>query len=185
MQNVKNKTALIIIDVQKGFNDPIWGKRNNPKAEENIKTLLNVFRETSNPVIHIQHLSVEPKSPLRPGQNGSEFMEGMEPKLGERVFQKSVNSAFIGTGLEAYLRENQITSLVLAGITSDHCVSTTTRMAANLGFEVTVVADATIAFERKSITGQIFDAELVHQVSLASLSGEFAVIKNTSEFKNS
>ena len=170
MKQSKNNTALLLIDVQKGFQDPIWGKRNNFMAEANIQLLLQCFREFSASIVHIQHLSMEPKSPLRPSQFGVEFMDGFQPKRDERVFQKMVHSAFIGTELEKHLRDQKIQFLTMVGFTSDHCVSTSARMAADLGFDVTVVSDATVAFQRVSITGKIFYPNLVHEVSMASLS---------------
>jgi len=106
-------------------------------------------------------------------------MDPVKPLFGERLFQKHVNSAFIGTNLEDVLRRDEIETLVILGIVVDHCVSTTARMAANLGFKVIVAADATIAHERKSYDGRRFDAELVHAVSLASLHGEFATVELT------
>jgi nicotinamidase-related amidase len=181
MKPSKNNTALIIIDAQKGFHDPVWGKRNNPHAEENIKLLLQFFRDISFPIIHIQHLSIESNSPLRQGQIGAEFIDGLEPRYGERIFQKTVNSAFIGTDLDEYLMRQKIKFLIIVGFTSDHCVSTSTRMASNLGFSPTIISDATVAFERSSPAGKILDPDLVHEVSLASLSKEFATIQSTND----
>ncbi|MBC8122744.1 MAG: cysteine hydrolase [Gemmatimonadaceae bacterium] len=168
-------TALLLIDVQKGFDEPVWGARNNPQAERRIGELLSVWRKASWPVIHVQHLSVSPDSPLRPAQPGCAFKPEAHPREGEPIFQKSVNSAFIGTILETYLREQGIAKLVLVGLTTDHCVSTTTRMAANLGFEVTVVEDAVATFDRVW-RGKHFPAQLIHEASLASLEGEFATV---------
>lgn len=178
MKAAKSNTALVIIDAQEGFHSPFWGKRNNPDAEENIKLLLSHFRKSHLPIVHIQHLSKDRKSPLWPGQSGADFIDGIEPKFGERVFQKTVNSAFIGTGLEKFLRRQKSNFLVMAGFTTDHCVSTSTRMASNLGFKVAIISDAMVAFERK-LDGKIYDARLVHSVSLASLSREFAIVKDT------
>lgn len=175
------KTALVVVDAQKGFHNPVWGQRNNPMAEKNIKLLLQFFRDASWPVIHIQHLSTDPNSPLHPTQPGVGFIDDIEPKLHERVFQKTVNSAFIGTDLELYLKSEKVESLTMVGFTSDHCVSTSARMASNLGFNVTIIADATVAFQRTSLSGKILAPDLVHEVSLASLSKEFAVIENTNE----
>jgi nicotinamidase-related amidase len=176
--SIRQDKALVLIDVQQGFHDPIWGVRNNLEAESKIKVLLTAFRQAQIPVIHVQHLSREVQSPLRPGQAGVEFMDGVGPHDGEPVFQKSVNSGFIGTNLENYLRTKGIQSLILVGFTSDHCVSTTARMGANLGFLITVVADATVAFDRQAVDvkNAKYPAELVHQVSLASLNREFATI---------
>jgi nicotinamidase-related amidase len=170
--------ALILIDVQKGFHDSYWGGRNNPEAEKHIEVLLECFRSHNIPVIHVQHMSVEVQSPLRPDRPGSEFIPGLGPKNDEKVFQKSVNSAFIGTNLEQYLRQNQLQRLVFVGFTTDHCVSTSTRMAANLGFDATIVADATVAFARQGLK-ELFPADLVHEVSLASLNKEFAKVLTT------
>lgn len=171
--------ALLLIDVQSGFHDPSWGRRNNPQAEANIKKLIALFREKKKPIFHVQHLSKTSSSPLAPNQPGVEFMDFAKPMLGERVFQKHVNSAFIGTQLEEILRHNGIDAIIIAGISTDHCVSTTTRMAANLGFNTYVIADATIAFERTGFDGAHYSAEAVHAISLASLHGEFSTVMNT------
>jgi nicotinamidase-related amidase len=176
----QTKSALLLIDVQRGFLHPSWGKRNNPQAESNIRLLLGKFRHWKLPVIHIHHLSTETESPLRPGQDGVEPMNGCEPRWGERVFQKRVNSSFIGTGLHEHLKLEGIRELFMAGFTTDHCVSTSARMAANLGFTVTVVSDASATFERKQ-NSIVYDPELVHEIHLASLSNEFASIQTTKE----
>jgi nicotinamidase-related amidase len=174
-------TALLLIDVQQAFDDPRWGSRNNPDAERKIAELLSAWRRHGRPVLHVQHLSREPGSPLRPGEPGNAFKSEATPRPGEPVFQKHVNSAFIGTGLERYLRERGIHDLVMVGLTTDHCVSTTARMAANLGFTVTIVADATATFDRVGPGGQRFEAEQVHRTELASLHGEFATVRTSPE----
>ncbi|MBP6744814.1 cysteine hydrolase [bacterium] len=171
--------ALLVIDVQQGFDEPYWGKRNNPQCEDNIAALIAAFRRASKPVIHVQHMSVEPQSPLRPGQPGNEFKPAAAPAFGEKVFGKTVNSAFIGTELEKYLREQGIDELVICGLTTDHCVSTSTRMAGNLGFKTYLVSDATATFNRKGIDGRDWPAEEIHQSALASLNGEFAQVIST------
>ena len=173
--------ALILIDVQRGFDDPKWGVRNNPDAEKNISRLLEAWRSGGRPVIHIQHRSTEPNSPLRPDCSGCEFKPEATPLQGEAIFGKEVNSAFIGTSLEAYLRENGIADLVIAGLTTDHCVSTTTRMAGNLGFSAILVSDATATFNRKGLNGENIIAEDIHKIHLSSLNGEFCRVLATNE----
>ena len=173
---ITGNTALLIVDVQHGFDEPYWGVRNNSDAEVNIANLLKAWRRTKRPVIHAQHMSVMSNSPLRPNQPGNAFKPEAMPIPGERIFQKKVNSAFIGTELEAYLHQNNISELVIVGITTDHCVSTTTRMAANLGFKAIVVADATATFDRIGPDGEHCSAEQIHRFALASLHGEFATI---------
>lgn len=171
--------ALLLIDVQQGLDEPRWGARNNPDAELRIADLLAAWRAAKRPVIHVQHLSTEPDSPLRPDRPGHVFKPEAMPIEGEPVFQKTVNSAFIGTALEAHLRQRGIGALVIAGITTDHCVSSTTRMAGNLGFTVTVVEDATATFERVGPDGSHYSADLMHRAALASLHGEFATVRST------
>lgn len=177
----RSSTALLLIDVQQGLDDPRWGARNNPQAEQRIADLLAAWRAGGRPVIHVQHLSLEPHSPLRPELPGNAFKIEAVPKDGEPVFQKHVNSAFIGTDLEDYLRTNGIDALVMVGITTDHCVSSTARMAGNLGFRVTVVADATATFERRGPDGTHYSAEVMHGAALASLHGEFATVQRASD----
>jgi nicotinamidase-related amidase len=175
------RAALLLVDIQRGMDDPKWGARNNPEAERRIADLLSTWRATGRPVIHVQHLSLEADSPLRADRPGHVFKEEALPRAGEPVFQKHVNSAFIGTGLEAHLRSNGIEELVVAGITTDHCVSTTVRMAGNLGFDVTVVEDATATFERQGPDGSHYSADLMHRAALASLHGEFATVRPARE----
>lgn len=171
--------GLILIDVQKGFHDLYWGKRNNPLAEENMHKILKKFRALNYPIFHIQHLSENSLSPLRPHQYGAEFMDFAAPKASELVLQKKVNSAFIGTDLEKNLRDEGISSLVIIGISTDHCISTSARMSGNLGFKTYVVSDATFTFERFGFDGAHYPAEDVHRIALASLHGEFATVMTT------
>jgi len=177
--NPSSRAALLLVDVQQGLDDPQWGARNNPGAERQIATLLAAWRRAEWPVIHVQHMSQQPSSPLRPELPGNAFKPEAVPHDGEPIFQKTVNSAFIGTALDTHLRSEGIRSLVIVGLTTDHCVSTTVRMAGNLGFEVVVVEDATATFERTGPDGVRHTADEMHQVALASLHDEFAQVRST------
>lgn len=175
--------GLLLIDVQAGFDDPSWGRRNNDAAEQAIGALLVKWRAAGAPVIHVQHCSSEPNSPLHPSRQGVCFKGIAVPRDNEPVFKKSVNSAFIGTSLDNYLQTNGITSLVVVGFTTDHCISTTVRMAGNLGYSVELVSDATATFDRLNDQGQLVPAELIHEIHLLSLNNEFCMVINSAEAK--
>ncbi|HZR30202.1 MAG TPA: cysteine hydrolase family protein [Terriglobales bacterium] len=171
-----SRTALILVDVQKGFDDPVWGRRNNLQAEKQMVRLLSAFRERQAPIFHFQHLSQNPNSPLYPGRPGSALKDEFEPISGEPLLTKKTNSCFIGTPLEEYLRKLAIEAVVICGFTTDHCVSSTARMGANLGFRVHVASDATATFERVGPEGHRYPAEVMHDTALASLNEEFAIV---------
>ncbi len=178
-------TALILIDIQQGFNSPVWGERNNHDAEQNAARLLAHWRERKQPVIHIRHVSTESTSPLGPNTGGTEFKPEVAPEPSETIFEKSVNSAFIGTGLEAHLHEIGAKRLVICGLTTPHCVSTTSRMAANLGFAVELAHDACAAFTANANTGwaelPTLSAEDIHIGAVSHLHGEFVTARSSAD----
>jgi nicotinamidase-related amidase len=198
-----SKTALLVIDIQEGFkNTSHWGpSRSNPKFEGNASSLITSYRsliksnstssDSRHKLIHIAHSSLLPDSPLHPTQPGFAFQSFAAPLEGELVITKHVNSGFIGTDLEKVLRTHfggQPGLLFIIGLTTDHCVSTTTRMAGNLRVcdgedgtkgEVFLVTDATAAW-KKGEGNEWFEAEIVHSVNVESLR-EFATITKTEQ----
>ena len=171
--------ALLVIDMQKGFDDPAWGPRNNPAAEANVAALIEMWRWAGAPIIHVHHDSPAPGGRMRRGSPGHAPKPEAAPGEGEPIHHKCVNSAFIGTGLEAELRAAGVTTVVITGLTTNLCVSTSARMAGNLGFRTLVVADATATFDRAHIDGSPRPAEEVHRAALSDLQEEFAQIVDT------
>lgn len=168
--------TLIVVDVQRAFDDSGWGERNNPHAEERIADLLAAWRDSAAPLVHVRHESARPEGRFRRGSDAFEFKPQAAPLPGERVIEKRVHCAFVGTDLERLLRDAGAKTVVVAGLTTDHCCSTTARVASDLGFETWVVADATAAHARAE-----FDAETIHRTALASLDGEFAEVLDADE----
>ncbi|WP_410567880.1 cysteine hydrolase family protein [Amycolatopsis sp. cmx-4-61] len=172
------ETALILIDVQRGFDDPeFWGPRNNPGAEANIKALLDAWQERRLPMVLVHHDSPKPDSPLRPGQPGNDFKPELDGARPDLVFGKQVNSAFLGdVDLDAWLRKRGITSIVVAGIQTNFCCETTARMGGNLGYDVTFALDATFTFDLPEVS-----ADELYRVTAANLANQFATVKSTKD----
>ncbi|MDQ3857537.1 MAG: cysteine hydrolase [Actinomycetota bacterium] len=176
-----SKPALVVVDVQRAFDAPEWGRRNNPAAEARIAELLEAWRAAAAPIYHIRHTSNGPDGLFQAGSEAHDFKPEAAPRSTEPVIEKRVHSAFIGTDLERRLREAGATGIVVAGLTTDHCCSTTVRMASDLGFETTIVSDATATYDRSAGPGATLPAELIHETALASLRDEFADVLPTVE----
>ncbi|PKG44120.1 cysteine hydrolase family protein [Psychroflexus sp. MES1-P1E] len=177
----EQNATLILIDIQKGFDEEkYWGgNRNNKDAEEKSSKILKKWRELNLPIFHIVHSSQNPISRLHESHPGFEIKDEVKPIDGEPVIKKSVNNAFIGTDLKERLDSQEINKLVIIGLTTNHCISTTTRMAGNFGFNTLLISDATATFDRIGINGELFDSEIIHQTTLANLHDEFAQVIDT------
>lgn len=177
-----DRMALIIVDVQRGFDDAsYWGPRNNPGCEDNIAALLAAWRAGRRPVVFVRHDSAEAASPLCAGQPGNDFkpLVAGEPDL---LVTKQVNSAFHGApDLDAWLRAQDLVGFVLAGITTNHCCETTARVGGNLGHRVLFALDATHTFDRASPDGMMVTANELAGMTATNLHGEFATVVNTQQ----
>ena len=171
--------ALVVIDVQVGFDDPLFGPRNNPQCEDNIRALLAHWRSTGQPIVLVRHDSRTPGLPLSPGHPGN----ALKPRIDgphDLYIVKNTNSAFYGKpDLHEWLTANGVTTVTICGITTDHCCSTTARMADNLGYSVDFVLDATHTHDRVDAAGLTVTADEVARVNGASLAGEFARVVTT------
>ncbi|MEU4803702.1 cysteine hydrolase family protein [Actinosynnema sp. NPDC023587] len=167
-------TALILIDVQRGFDEPVWGTRNNPDAEANIAALVDAW---TGPLVLVRHNSA-PGYSLSPGQDGNLFKPELDAAVPDLVFGKKVNSAFHGEiDLHAWLTNRGITDIVLAGIQTNMCVETTARVGGNLGYRMKVVLDATFTFGIEELT-----ADQLAQATATNLrGGGFAEVVSTED----
>jgi nicotinamidase-related amidase len=172
--------VLVPIDMQQGFDEPSWPKRWNEKVDEHGLRILKAWRAKSLPIIHVRHDSITPNSTLRPGQKGNNFRPGFEPKQTEQLVTKSVNSAFIGTDLDIRLRRLDAKSIIVFGITTDMCVSTTIRTGSNMGWNILLVEDACDCFDLPSANGGgMIHARQSHMTHVATLGFEFCQVTTT------
>jgi nicotinamidase-related amidase len=186
MEFITKNPALLLIDIQKAFLDKDYpgGKRNNLDAELICGKILERWRELGLNVIHVRHSSINPDSKLHESKPGFEFNDFVKPKGGEKVLTKKVNSAFIGTGLNEILKDLNINTLVVVGMTTNHCISTSVRMAGNLGYETYLISDSTACYNTVGLDGKEIDCEVIYESSMASLKNEFASILKSEELLN-
>lgn len=175
------KTALLIIDMQRGMESASLPPRNNPGAEANMAALRDAWRAAGQPVVNVRHISRFPGSVFFPDQQGAGFQQRFEPLATEHVVEKNVTDAFISTGLERWLHVRDIRDVVIVGVSTNNSVESTARTAGNLGFGTTVVSDATFAFEQRDFGGTLRSADDVHLLSLSNLHGEYATVRSTGE----
>jgi nicotinamidase-related amidase len=177
-----DNAVLLPIDMQQAFDAPPWPCRWNDEVDANGLALLAAWRSAGRPIIHVRHDSVQPGSTLAPGLAGNAFRPGFGPQHGEPLITKSVNSAFIGTDLDARLKKLGAKHIVAFGISTDMCVSTTVRMGANLGWDMILVPDACDCFDLPCpYGGPWIPARQVQDTHVATLAYEFCRIVSTQE----
>lgn len=177
------RTALIVIDMQKGFADPSWGRPSNPACEDNVIRLLDAWSGSGNPIVVVRHDSVHEDSPLHPSSGGNALIPAVAAADASLLVAKTVNSAFYGApDLHAWLRADGIERIVLCGIQTNMCVETTARMGGNLGLDVIVALDATRTFDLTGPDGVLLSAEALTQATAANLhGGGFAQVLSTAD----
>ena len=191
VQNTRPNTALIVIDMQEGFNnEEYWGPTaNHPQCEQNVAQLLAAWRERDfGPLIVVRHQSVEPGSPLAASSPGFAFMRFVASQTPDLLVTKQVNSAFLGdVDLRGWLREHDVNHIVLCGIQTNMCVETTARMGGNLGYAVTVALDATRTFDLADVEygngqhGSMTAVELMRATAINLQGGDFAQVSSTAQ----
>ncbi len=181
-----DSTALLLIDVQKGVDDTSYyggptGRTNNPDAKDHIRTILKQWREAGGTIAFTRHDSIEEGSPLKLSLESGQQLDGMEILPGDIAVSKSVNSGFIGTPLALELRRTGIKRLCVVGFFTNVCVETTVRMAGNMGFDTYLVHDACSTMNSIGLDGTDYDPQLVHDMAIAGLHGEFCTAISTQD----
>ena len=180
---IKKNPALLLVDIQKAFLEKDYPGliRNNEHAEFICGKILKKWRTLDLPIIHVRHSSTNPESKLHKSRPGFEFNDYVIPLETEMVLTKEVNSAFIGTNLENILIKSHIDTLVIVGMTTNHCISTTVRMSGNLGFDTYLISDSTACYNTKGLNGEIIACNTIYNSALASLQEEFATVIDSKE----
>ncbi|MEM9499710.1 MAG: isochorismatase family protein [Pseudomonadota bacterium] len=177
------KTALLVIDVQMALahEDDSGADRSCPEAEDNIALLLAKFREAGETVVHIHHHGTDPDDPFHPDAAGSAVQPVAAPLPGEPVVIKTASSGFVGTRLQDILKDAGIDRVVTCGATANHCVESTTRSAADLGYQPIYAADAVWSYGVTGPDGAHHSGNQIHSVSMATLEGEIASVKKSQD----
>jgi nicotinamidase-related amidase len=174
-----SQTALLVIDIQDSFRmTPRWERRNNPEFEAKVDRLIAGFRRARLPIFYFLHsdgdLHFETTSPHY------KLMDFLAPRSDEPVLHKTTRNCFTSTDLQARLVARGIRRLAIAGISMEQCCETTTRVAADLGYDVDFVQDATLTFPIQHVVdGRVVDELPVAEVerrTLFALRGRFARI---------
>jgi nicotinamidase-related amidase len=179
------KEGLIIIDIQNDYFDMgTMTLVNSDNACKNAKLLLDRFRSKNLPVIFIQHIATRPSATFfLPNTKGSEIHKIVNPMENEKVIIKHLPNSFKETDLLDFLKEKQITDLVICGMMTHMCVDATTRAAKDFGFNITVIGDA-CATKDLEINGQIVIASEVQNSFLAALNYFYSTVKTTKQYLN-
>ncbi|MEZ5175907.1 MAG: cysteine hydrolase family protein [Acidimicrobiia bacterium] len=182
MKQWENSTALVVIDVQKGFDDEgYWGPRNNTECETNIGLLIAAWRKQGWPIVFVRHGSAERSSPLAAGSPGFAFKDVVsgEPDL---LITKSVHSAFHGDeDLDAWLTEHGVAGVAICGIQTNMCCETTARIASDLGYDMIFVIDATHTFDIVTPTHKVYRAREIARYTAVTLEAGFGSVMHTAD----
>lgn len=171
------KRALLLVDIQNdyfaGGAMPLVGME---AAAGKASMLLELFRNRSEPVFHVRHVSKRPGATFfLPGTEGAEIHPAVEPLPGEPVLTKVFPNSFRGTDLQDLLRKEGVGHLVICGAMSHMCIDATARAAFDLGFRCTVVEDA-CATRNLAFKGESVPAWAVHGAFMAALQGIYAEV---------
>jgi len=170
-------SALIVIDVQREFDDPRFGQRNNPDAESNIGRLVKAW---TGPVVRVRHQ--REGSPFAPGRPGYEYKPEVADLAPALELTKQTHSAFHGApDLHAWLSANGIGEVVICGIQTNRCCETTARDAADLGYQMIFVLDATYTFDKAGPDGAVLTADQLSAATATSLHDYFGTVVRTDD----
>ena len=175
-----SQSALLVIDAQDSFKvGPRWARRNNHDFERNVTALIDAYRAASLPVIFFLHTDGDPG--FEPDSVHLKLMDFLSPRPSEPVLLKDTRNAFTSTTLQAKLLALGVRRLAVTGISMEQCCETTTRVAADLGYAVDFVIDATMTFPipNPDVPGEELGVEAIEERTTYMLRRRFARIVGT------
>jgi nicotinamidase-related amidase len=139
--------ALLVLDVQESFRRrPLWEAVSAPDIAARAARLAAAARTAGDLVVWVLHAEPGSGTAFDPGLGHVRLMDGLAPGPGEPVLTKTSRNAFTTTGLQRLLTARGVGEVVVCGIQTEQCCETTARLAADLGYRVTFVTDATATF---------------------------------------
>lgn len=170
------QSALLVVDVQDSFKvGPRWQQRNNPDFEKNLDRLIGSYRAAGLPVVFILHNDPDPG--FRPGDPEVRLMDFLTREAGDPLLLKNTRNSFTSTNLQEILDARGVRRVVVTGISTEQCCETTTRVAADLGYDVDFVTEATLTFPiADPETGEGLSADEITRRTEMVLRGRFARI---------
>ncbi len=168
--------AIIVVDFQNDYlTSGSWPLSGIDAAVEKAVQVINNARTNGRPVIHVRHESTEGAPFFVAGTPGAEIIPAVAPRDGEQVVVKNFPNAFRDTDLKAQLDAKGIKDVVIVGAMSHMCIDATARAAADYGFNVTVVGDAT-ASRDVEFNGMTVSADQVHAAFMSALGFAYAKV---------
>jgi nicotinamidase-related amidase len=176
-----SEAAIVVIDAQREYVDGVLPLPDASAALDNVAALLARAREAGAPVFHVQHKG-RAGGLFDPATAAFAFADGAQPIAGETVVNKGLPNSFAGTDLQEALEKAGRKRLVLAGFMTHMCVSATARAALDLGYQSTVLSDATATRDLPAIDGGgVVGARDLHRMELAALADRFAIVCRTAD----
>ncbi|WP_243292307.1 isochorismatase family protein [Bacillus sp. FJAT-47783] len=174
--NCSDLPALVLMNVQKGYDFMGFKKRNGVYAEHTMKQLLRLWREKELPIIHVRYADQHYLSPLHRMNDGFSFKEGFEPKEGEFRFISSYYDVLKHPPFQLALQKLQTKMLIFIGFSLSPHIDMTAKSLKEHGYIPFIVQDATVSFEKQSFDQHLISADDIHYATLTNLHETFATI---------
>jgi len=171
------ESALLVIDAQDSFKlGERWARRNNKDFEKNVERLIDLYRRHNLPVIYFLHSDEDPG--FERHSEHYKLMDFISPLTSEPIMHKDTRNVFTSTGLSALLMEKGVRRVIITGIQMEQCCETSTRVAADLGYAVDFVTEATITFPipNRDKPGEELGVDAIRERTEYVLRGRFARI---------